>query len=141
MSATSELNGLADSLSGIGDVIQHNGLEEVRKTLIASTIANFDQSGRPRWKERTKPYPWPPLIKSGEMKSTVLRSLNGQWIRSPLGYKLIAKTTEYYGRAQQYGRPSNRLPARPYVQFTVEELKMLAATVGDLIKIKIKKGR
>lgn len=93
---------------------------------------NFDEEGRPQ--------PWPPLTPATlRRKPAGLRilELTGRLRRSVSARvedgRLVLSTDVPYGAAHQYGFPGRRLPARPFLVLTAEDVEGVAGSVADAL--------
>ncbi len=125
MNITLEVTGISDLLKQIQqrkkvlsgqDPVMYEGIRQVVRD---STFENFIVHGRPtRWKKRKRPYPWPILIKTGNLLEETLRHIEQDpWEHQPPEHQLKI-LSPYYGWFHQYGAPNNNLVPRPYIYLT-----------------------
>jgi len=80
---------------------------EVHRILYDSTMRNFDEGGRnPKWKKRTRNYPWPILQKTRRLRRSISKRFDG---RFP-----VLRTRVPYAEYHQFGAPKAKLPKRPF---------------------------
>lgn len=126
-SALSLLSALATRLAAPG------GLLEPALPLAQRAIElNFDEEGRPQ--------PWPPLtpatlrrkpagLKILELTGRLRRSVSARVEEG----RLILSTDVPYAAAHQFGFPGRRLPARPFLVLTAEDVEGVAESVAEAL--------
>lgn len=97
--------------------------QDIQQIVYQSTAVNFASQGRPHWKARKKPQPWPILAKSGKLLRTVLESITRPWKHRGISHHLevIGPLNEKgypYGHKHQYGWG---IVARPFLKLMADE--------------------
>jgi phage virion morphogenesis protein len=124
--------GLLATLSG--RLSTPGALLEPAVPVVARAIEqNFDEEGRPQR--------WPPLApatlrqKPAGLKILQLTGRLRRSIRTGVeGNAIVASTDVPYAAAHQFGFPGRRLPARPFLVLTQEDLSAVAQSIADSLE-------
>jgi phage gpG-like protein len=91
---------------------------DVSEIAAKSIEQNFDSGGRPKWPKRKYFYPWPILVKTGDMKRGALATVK-TWEHGVRWHIDKIKST-FYGIFHQYG--TKKLPVRKFALFQDSEI-------------------
>jgi len=117
-----------------GQLSAHGALLESAVPIVAHAIEqNFDQEGRPlRWPPlrpstlQRKPAGLKILQRSGRLRRSIHTRVEGN--------ALVASTAVPYATAHQLGYSPRRLPARPFLALTQDDLTAAAQAIADALE-------
>lgn len=124
-------------------------LGDIQRVIYRSTSVNFASKGRPQWAERSLSYQawalkkygtfWPPLLMTGKLFDTTLKSIQSPWQHEGKTHKLNIKSI-WYGTTHQYGATINRngktykIPKRKYILIQASEKQEVTAIIKKAMR-------
>jgi len=101
--------------------------QSIDRFMKVSVMKRFNVGGMPKWKSRVKDVPWPILDKTGAMKASVTTGTADTNISYPKNNTIeLSTNVEYAGyhdKERGYGAPNTRIPGRPFLYLTDENIK------------------
>ena len=109
-------------------------IKRIGENAILDNFRNSRRSTGAKWRKRKRNYPWPILIKTGDlMRSATQEGAKGHVERVGARYA-YSGTAIFYGAFHQYG--TARMVARPFEELPDSAVDMMAEELADeLLKI------
>ena len=116
------LKDIIDTLDGKTGFL-YNEFSDIMQNSIQE---NFSAGGRPTWPPRKYSYPWPPLIKSGDLRESALQSAGASNWKHGRGEHLLEIKTIFYGFYHQYASGLNvKFAERKFVEMQPQDIQAM----------------
>jgi len=122
---------------------------KIQQVIYKSTSVNFASKGRPQWVARSPSYEawamkkygtfWPPLLMTGKLLDTTLKSIQAPWEHANNVHRLNIKSI-WYGTSHQYGATINlkgrtyKIPKRKYIVIQASENRKIKDIIKQAMK-------